>query len=231
MESKTKFTYPFRSQLTAGIDNSGWQHVLGCLDAREFTLRKGEHLLREGDRPDRVGVLLSGRLVVYREKIDGRRAVYETIIPQQSFGASYAYLGKTEMVVSVKAVEESRVIMFEAMKLPRVCSDACPVHNRLIQNVFTVVGQRCFRIRQKIHILSQRSTRDKLLVFLHLKAKQNGSKEFDIPYNRQELADFLCVERSAMSAEISRLRRDGILECEKNHFKLLTSPHDRTGRP
>lgn len=227
MTRKTRFTYPLRCQLTAGIDNAGWQRVLNCLDAREFTLKKGEHLLREGDRPDRVGILLSGRLVVYREKIDGRRAVYETIVPQQSFGASYAYLGKKEMVVSVKADEDSRVIMCEAPKIHCVCKNACPAHNQIIRNVFAVVGQRCFRIRQKIHILSQRSTRDKLLVFLNIKAKHFGRREFDIPYNRQELADFLCVERSAMSAEISKLRREGILECDRSHFKIMSTSRRR----
>lgn len=215
-----KFTYPLRCQLAVGINQKDWQTVLGCLKAKEFPLKKGEHLLHEGDRPDRVGILLSGRLVVYRERIDGRRVVYETIVPQQSFGASYAFLGKKDMVVGVKAVEDSRVIMCEGAKIPCVCNKACPAHQQFIRNSFNVLGQRCFRIRQKIRILSQRTTRDKLLVFLNLKAKQAGSKEFDIPYNRQELADFLCVERSAMSVEISKLRREGIIECDKSHFKL-----------
>lgn len=220
MKRTPRYTYPLRCQLTVGIDEPDWQKVLGCLNAKEFALRKGELLLKEGDRPDRVGILLSGRLVVFRERIDGRRVVYESIVPQQSFGASFAFLDKKEMVVGVKATEDSRVIMCEASKIPCVCGNACPAHQQFIRNSFNVLGQRCFRIRQKIRVLSQRSTRDKLLVFLNLKAKQAGSKEFDIPYNRQELADFLCVERSAMSAEISKLRRDGVIECEKNHFKL-----------
>ena len=222
MGRTASFTYPQLCQLAAGITAPDWQMLLGCLKAREFTLKKGELLLREGDRPDRVGILLEGRLVVYRERLNGFRAVYETIVPNQSFGASYAYLGKKEMVVGVKATEDSRVIMCEAGKIPAVCGKACPAHNQFIRNVLTVVGQRCFRIRQKIRILSQHSTREKLLVFLHIKAKQARSPEFDIPYNRQELADFLVVDRSALSVEISKLRREGILTSVKNHFRLLT---------
>lgn len=218
---KRKFTYPLRCQLTVGIDEPGWQQVLGCLKAKEFALKKGDLLLREGERPDRVGILLSGRLVVFRERIDGHRVVYETIVPQQSFGASFAFLNRKEMVVGVKASEDSRVILCEASKIPCVCRCACPAHQQFIKNSFNVLGQRCFRIRQKIRILSQRTTRNKLLVFLNLKAKQAASREFDIPYNRQELADFLCVERSAMSVEISKLRREGIIECDKNRFKLI----------
>ena len=220
MNRKPKYTYPLRCQLTVGIDEPGWQQVLGCLKAKEFALKKGDLLLREGDRPDRIGILLSGRLVVFRERIDGHRVVYETIVPQQSFGASFAYLGKPGMVVGVKATEDSRVIMCEAMSIPCVCGKACPAHQQFIKNLLCVVGQRCFLIRKKIRILSQRTTRDKLLVFLNLKAKQAGSREFEIPYNRQELADFLCVERSAMSVEISKLRREGIIACDKSHFKL-----------
>lgn len=219
---KPKFTYPLKCQLAFGIDPTDWQQVLTCLKAREFNLKKGDSLLHEGDRSDRVGILLSGRLIVYREQLNGHRIVYETIVPQQSFGASYAYLGKKEMIVGVKATEDSRVIMCEAMKVPMVCCKACPVHQQFIKNVFTVVGQRCFRIRQKIRILSQRSTREKLLTFLHIKAKQAGSREFDIPYNRQELADFLCIDRSAMASEIGKLRREKIIRSEKSHFCLLT---------
>lgn len=223
MAREQTFTYPPRCQLAAGITPQDWQWVMRCLKAREFTLKRGDHLLREGDRPDRVGILISGRLVVYRERIDGYRAVYETIEPQQSFGASFAYLGKKGMVVGVKAVAESQVIMCEASKIPCVCCKACPAHNQFIRNVFNIVGQRCFRIRQKIRILSQRTTRAKLLTFLHIKAKQAGSNEFDICYNRQELADFLVVDRSALSVEISKLRREGVLESEKNHFRLLVN--------
>lgn len=218
---KKTFSHPSGCRLTAGISEKEWNKLMPCLNAVEHDVKAGGVIFHEGDPADRLGIVVSGRVAITRDRLDGTRVVIEQIGPGDSFGASYVYAGAPKMSVAIRAVEPTKVIILEAERIPKMCGKACPAHSRFIRNTLTVISIRNFQVKQKLRIVSQRTTRGKLMLFLHIRAKRAGSNEFDIPFNRQQLADYLYVDRCALSTEISKLKARKILDCRKNHFKLL----------
>ena len=134
--------------------------------------------------------------------------------------AAQAFSGAKTMRVRVEADAPSRILILNAERVGSPCCKGCTFHARLVRNVMRIISAKTLELNAKIDILSHRTTEDRLLAYLHSFAEKCGSREFDIPFDRQQLADFLCVERSALSAEISRLVRVGSFDCRKNHFKL-----------
>ena len=121
----------------------------------------------------------------------------------------------------VIASENTEVMFIDCDRITRSCTNSCEFHRQIIYNLMRVVARKNLMFHQKIEITSKRTTREKLLAFLMIQAKKHQSRSFEIAYDRQELADYLQVERSGLSAEISKLRKEGIIDNRKNHFVLL----------
>ena len=195
--------------------------MLGCLDARKMWVKKGQFILREGDSTRLVGIVLSGAAQVIREDYYGNRSIMARIEPMQLFGESYAFSGVDALPVSVVADEDCHILMIDSRRITNCCSHACSFHNQMIFNLLHLVSTHNLMLHQKMQITAKRTTRDKLMTYLLIQAKQTGRNIFTIPFDRQGLADYLEVDRSGLSAEISKLRKEGILESEKSTFKLL----------
>ena len=195
--------------------------MLGCLGAKVAEVAKNQYVFREGDPANFVGIVLEGCVQMVREDYYGNRSIVTRVAPGGMFGESFACADVEAFPISVVAVEDSEVLIIDSRRITVTCSNACGFHNRMIFNLLKVVANKNLALNQKIEITSKRTTREKLMAYLMTQAKLAGSNSFTIPYDRQALADYLEVERSAMSAEISKLRRDGVIECEKNRFRLL----------
>ena len=213
--------YPCACRLLKDLGEDGFARICECMNVQELHLRNKETFIRESDPCDRIGVVVTGAVRLTRQRIDGGRSVLETIQPNDTFGATYVFRDVPTMGISMTAVGETIVLLFEIQRISRPCHKVCAAHMQFVRNLLTVMSQKTFALKQKLRILSQRSIRGRLLLFLNIRAKRAQSKEFDIPFDRQALADFLCVDRSALSAELSKLRREHKVEAEKNHFKLL----------
>lgn len=207
--------------LFEGIEASDLQVMLGCIGGRMISVPKGQTVLAEGDPAVHIGMVLTGAVRMIRDDYYGNRSIVAHIGPGQLFGESYACAGITSLPISVVTDEDSKILLMDSRRITTSCSSACAFHSRIIQNLLRLVAEKNLVFDQKIQITSQRSTREKLMAYLMNQAKLNGSSTFTIPYDRQELADYLEVERSGLSAQISKLRREGILESEKNRFTLL----------
>lgn len=207
--------------LFEGIDASDLQVMLGCIGGRMISVPKGQTVLAEGDPAVHIGMVLTGAVRMIRDDYYGNRSIVAHIGSGQLFGESYACAGITSLPISVVTDEDSKILLMDSRRITTSCSSACAFHSRIIQNLLRLVAEKNLVFDQKIQITSQRSTREKLMAYLMNQAKLNGSSTFTIPYDRQELADYLEVERSGLSAQISKLRREGILESEKNRFTLL----------
>lgn len=207
--------------LFAGISRQELGALLDCLGARRTEVKKGQVILAEGAPAQFVGIVLEGRVQI--EKVDyyGNRSILTQAGPGELFAESFACADAAEMPVSAIATEDGAVMLIQRTRITTGCSNACGFHSRLIANLLKIVSQRNLQLSQKIEITGKRTTREKLMAYLVGQAKYHGSDSFTIPFDRQALADYLQVERSAMSAEISKLRREGILESHKNHFRLL----------
>ena len=201
-----------------GIDNL--HALLACLGARRRQLAKGEALMHAGEKADRIGIVLSGSLAVSTYDLSGRRTLIKRIGPAEIVAAAQALAGSDTMSVDVEADEDSDVLTLKSDRILAPCENACAFHARLVRNLMQSLAVKTLELNRKIDILSHRSTQDRLMAYLHAVAQQKGTDDFDIPFNRQQLADFLCVERSALSAEISRLSALGLIASRKNHFWL-----------
>ena len=201
-----------------GIDNL--HALLACLGARRRRLAKGETLMHTGEKADRIGVVLSGSLAVSTYDLSGRHTLIKHIGVAEIVAAAQSLAGAATLGVDVEAVEASDVLILKADRILAPCENACAFHARLVRNLMQSLAVKTLELNRKIDILSHRSTQDRLMAYLHAVAQQKGTDDFDIPFNRQQLADFLCVERSALSAEISRLSVLGLIASRKNHFWL-----------
>lgn len=210
-----------RCPLFEGIQMEDLSAMLGCIGGRSVTAAKGQAVCREGDPATHVGLVLSGAVRLVREDYYGNRSIVAHIGPGELFGETYACAGVTSLPISVVADEDCTLLLMDCRRITTTCSHACAFHSRIIFNLLRMVAEKNLVYDQKIQVTSKRSTREKLMTYLLNQAKLQGSNTFRIPYDRQELADYLEVERSGLSSEISKLRKEGILQSEKNQFTLL----------
>lgn len=203
-----------------GIGIESLSALFACLGVKRRRLAKGEALMHTGEKADRIGVVLSGSLSVSAYDLAGRRTIIKRIGPGEIVAAAQALSGADAMSVDVEADGDCDVLLVKTDRIVTPCENACTFHTRLVRNLMQSLAVKTLELNRKIDILSHRSTQDRLMAYLHTVAQQKGSNEFDIPFDRQQLADFLCVERSALSAEISRLSSLGLITSRKSHFAL-----------
>ena len=187
--------------------------LLDCLDARERAYEKGAWLLRRGEWTDRLGLVLSGTVHILREDFWGSRSIVGLAGPGEIFAESYALAGEP-LEVSVLAASDARVLFLRVETALTGCG-------QLTRNLTALLAEKNLTLTRKMRHMARRTTREKLLSYLSAQALRSGGPEFDIRMDRQQLADCLAVDRSAMSAALGKLRDEGVLEFRKNHFRLL----------
>lgn len=209
-----------RCPLFAGISSAELEAMLGCLSGKMIAVSKGNPVFLEGDPAELVGVVLSGVVQVVQDDYYGTRSVLSVIQPGESFGEVFSCAGLDNMPVSVIAVKDSEVLLLDCRRVLTVCSHSCHFHTLLIQNLLKGIAQKNLAFTQKIRYMSRKTTKEKLMSYLLDQAKQQGNAEFVIPCDRQALADYLGVERTAMSAEISKLKKAGLIDTKGSWFCL-----------
>ena len=209
-----------RTQLFSGVSDTEISAMLNCLQAKLLTFQKGDYVFREGERIDNITVLVKGKLLVQHDDFWGNRNIVNVIRVGEMFGEAYVAPASGSLLNDVIAEEDSAVIFFDVRRILTVCSTACRFHSMVIQNLFFAISEKNRKLVQKIGHMSKRSTRAKLLSYLSEEAKRQNSSHFTIPFTRQQLADFLCVDRSAMSNELCKMRDEGLLQFDKNQFTL-----------
>ena len=210
-----------RTQLFSDVSDTEISVMLNCLQAKLLTFQKGDYVFREGERIDNITVLVKGKLLVQHDDFWGNRNIVNVIRVGEMFGEAYVAPESGSLLNDVIAEEDSAVIFFDVRRILTVCSTACRFHSMVIQNLFFAISEKNRKLVQKIGHMSKRSTRAKLLSYLSEEAKKNNNSQFTIPFTRQQLADFLCVDRSAMSNELCKMRDEGLLQFDKNQFTLL----------
>ncbi len=210
-----------KTNLFAGVADEEIGAMLSCLDARLRTYKKGEYVFRQGEHLNCITVLADGELYIQRDDYWGNRTIVSRIAVGEMFGEAYIAPESGALLNDVIAVEDSVVIFFDMRRIITVCSSACRFHSMVVQNLFFAISEKNRSLLQKLGHISKRTTREKLISYLSEEAKRNRSASFIIPFNRQQLADFLSVDRSAMSNELCKMRDEGLLEFDKNAFKLL----------
>ena len=207
--------------LFEGIEEGDLFRMLHCLGARVAEFDKKYTILTEGGPAKYVGIVLSGAAQVMQIDYFGNRSILNEVKPGEVFGEAFACAEVQAVPVAVVASEACEVMLIDCSHILHTCENHCAFHQQLIYNLMKDLATKTIMFHQRIEVTSKRTTREKLLTYLHIRSKKLEKSSFDIPFDRQELADYLEVDRSGLSAEISKLRAEGILKSNKKHFELL----------
>lgn len=210
-----------RTKLFAGVGDDEISAMLSCLGARMKNYKKGEYVLRQGEHLSDIIVLVEGTLHIQKDDYWGNRSILGQVTVGEMFGEAYVAPESGALINDVVATEDSAVIFFDVKRVITTCSSACRFHATVVQNMFFAISEKNRKLVQKLGHMSKRTTREKLISYLSEEAKKQNSSDFTIPFNRQQLADFLSVDRSAMSNELCKMRDEKLIEFDKNRFKLF----------
>ena len=210
-----------RTKLFAGVGDDEISAMLSCLGARLYNYKKGEYVLRQGEHLNDIIVLVEGNLHIQKDDYWGNRSILGQVDVGEMFGEAYVAPESGALLNDVVATENSTVIFFDVRKIITTCSSGCRFHHMIVQNMFFAISDKNRKLVQKLGHMSKRTTREKLISYLSEESKKQNSSNFTIPFNRQQLADFLSVDRSAMSNELCKMRDEGLIEFDKNYFKLF----------
>lgn len=208
------------SGIFSGISEEETEKMLHCLEVRPETFQKDEYILRAGDRVEAFGVVITGKVLIIQEDFWGNRNILAAVGAGHCFAETFACSPGAVLNVSVIAETNVQVLFLNVKRILTTCPSTCSHHNRMIRNLLSELAEKNLRLNEKITHLGQRSRRAKILSYLSAEAQRHGSAEFDIAFSRQQLADYLSVDRSGLSMELSRMQEEGLLEYRKNHFVL-----------
>lgn len=194
--------------------------LLRCLRVEKKNFSKNDMVYTAGDEIRSIGVLLEGKLQILKEDFWGNRLIMAQLGPGELFAEAFVCGGIKEIPVSILAAEDSGILLLDYGRVMTTCPASCGHHSRLIRNMVQILARKTIEMNRKIEIVTQRSIREKVLAYLSVQALRNGSS-FDLPFNRQELADYLAVDRSALSSELGKLQNEGIIRFHRNHFQML----------
>lgn len=212
-----------KSPLFADIEETCIETILPCLSAVERQYEKNSFIYSADERVFSVGLILSGSVYIMNEDYWGNRYILSHLGPSELFAEAFSCTQEERIPVNVITAEKTDIMLINCKKIVKTCSSDCVFHTQLIQNMLQILANKNILLMQKIEQMSKRTTREKLLAYLSDEAQKKGRHVFDIPFNRQQLADYLSVDRSAMSAELGKMRDDGLLSYNRNHFELRES--------
>lgn len=209
------------SGLFAGVERAEISAMLKCLSPRLADYARGDLILTAGQKTDAFALVLEGEAHVLQEDYWGNRNILSALAPGDLFAESFAATPSSPLNVSVLAAAPSKIMFLNLKRVLSTCPTACPHHRQIIENLLSTLAKKNQRLNEKLTHISQRTTRQKILSYLSAEAAKRSASIFEIPFNRQELADFLSVDRSALSAELSRLKADGLLDYHRSTFKII----------
>lgn len=209
-----------KNPLFRNIKNTEMSFLLKCLSARIEVFEKNSYIFTAGEIISNIGIVVSGKAHIMKDDHWGNRTILSNLIRGELFGEAFIFADLEVSPISVVAVERCEILFLDSHKLLTTCPKPCLYHITIISNMVKILAQKTLQLTQKMHFITQKKTRDKLLNYLSYQEVRVKSKSFNIPFNRQELADYLSVERSAMSKELCKMRDEGILEFNKSHFTL-----------
>ncbi len=212
------------TELFQNIAPADLDTLLECLEVRKKFYQKGEILFLEGGPTSNLGIVLSGRIMIEMGDAWGGRSILGTIGPGGTFAEAYACVPREPLLVTVSAAEDTGVMLVDAGRVLTVCPNGCEFHSILIRNLLTLCARKNLQLSRRMQHIAQKSIRGRLMSYFSQCSKQAASYSFQIPYNRQQLADYLNVDRSALCSELGKMQRDGLIRYQKNQFTICSEP-------
>lgn len=210
-----------KTSLFSNISSSDIQFILNCLSFKVSSYKKDEFILHAGENTDLLGIIIKGKVLILKDDFWGNRSIISEVSEGFPFAEAYAFISTIPLEISVLASTDCTILFLDVKKIIQTCSMSCNFHNQLIYNLLSDVSKKNMILTKKIEHMSKKTIREKLLSYLSAESQKNKNASFKIPFTRQQLADYLSVDRSALSNELSKLMREGVLIFKKNDFILL----------
>ena len=207
--------------LFAGIKNEDMGAMLHCIGYHISSFSRGEIIAFEGDHLKHIGIVLSGRVDMVKEDLWGNKTMLLRMGRNEIFGETFACGDDSLSTVTFLVSEDATVMFMPFSRVMHSCTMACGFHHRLIENMVRLIAGKNRELMQKVHVVSKRTIREKLLAYLSIQAQQQRQRYFEIPLGRVELAEYLCVDRSALTRELAKMKEDGLIDYDRNHFRIL----------
>ncbi len=208
--------------LFKGIDQSDCRRMISCFNADIKTFRTGQKIMDYSDNPDKLGVVLSGTAVMVRYDINGVRSIMESLDEQSIFGVYFTFTASQRSGIEIVAETECNVMFVKRSEITKRCEKACQCHSKVVENLLQLMSEKAISLNERIEVLSQRTIEEKLISCLSIiEEKTPNGKAPQIPFSTTALSDYLCVNRSALQREITRLKNNGVLTISKRKFKLM----------
>lgn len=213
---------PLDFQLFDNISAEEQASMLQCLGAVSRDYQKNEFIFLEGDQLDCIGVVVRGIVRMVKEDVWGQKSILLALGPGELFGESFACGAQAGSIVSFQAAAPCSILLLNFRRVLRTCTTSCIFHHRLIENMVSLLARKNVQLMEKMEIVSKKTLRERVFVWMSQQAQKQGAKKFQSPMGRLELAEYLCVDRSALTRELNRMEQDGILHYDKNVFELLS---------
>mgnify|MGYP003290701428 CR=1 FL=1 len=207
--------------LFAGIDPQDRRTMLDCIGYHTATFSKGDIIAFENEHIKHVGILITGAVDMVKEDIWGNRTMLARIGKNDLFGETFACGSDSLSLVTFLVSEDARILFIPFDRVMHNCSMACAFHHKMIENMVRIIADKNRDLMRKVEVVSKRSIREKLLTYLSIQAQTQEKRYFEIPLGRVELAEYLCVDRSALTRELVKMKEDGLIDYDKNCFKML----------
>ena len=209
------------SPLFKGIQKKDFAAMLGCIGYHISSYRKGEIIAFEDENIRHIGIVLSGAVDMVKEDLWGNKTILARMYKDELFGESFACGEDNASVVTILAAEDARIMFMPFDRVMHSCTMACVFHHRLIENMVYIIAGKNRDLMRKVDIISKRTLREKILTYLSAQAQTHHSRYFEIPLGRMELAEYLCADRSALTRELTRMKDEGIIDYDRNCFRIL----------
>jgi CRP-like cAMP-binding protein len=206
--------------LFRGMTQKDMISMMQCLSVRSKKYAQNQVVYLSGDKIDRIGIILQGKVIIIKEDYNNNRSIIAEFREGDIFGEAFSFSSTDKLTVSVISASDSEILFIDPQKIFSFCSSACTFHSKLIENMLFIISNKNILLNEKIDVLSKRTIKNRLLAFLQIQSQKFGKTRFSIQFNRQELADYLCVDRSALSNELSKLQDEGLLSFSHNEFQL-----------
>ena len=208
------------SPLFGGISPEERKAVLGCIGYHTGVFHKGDIVAFEEENIKHIGIVLTGSVDMVKEDLWGNKTMLVRIRENELFGETFACGSDNLSVVTFLVSEDAKILFLPFDRVMHSCTMACQFHHRLIENMVRIIADKNRNLMRKIEVVSKRTIREKLLAYLSIQAQIQKSRYFEIPLGRVELAEYLCVDRSALTRELAKMKEDGLIDYDRNCFRL-----------
>lgn len=208
------------SPIFFGMTDNELDRMLECFKGYIKNYEEGDMIIRQGDIITKIYLILEGKVNIEKDTYWGRRMIIQQLSANNNIGLALVASKNVESNINAICATDTTILILNYEKCSTMCQNACCHHSALIRNLFKILSKENIELIEKIENISQKTIRDKLLTYLSNESLKNKSSSFEIQFNRQELADYLNIDRSAMSFEMSKLKQEGFIDYNKNKFIL-----------